>query len=271
MSLGSKRRRQPAVGRTARTIAVAVAMAVLATTCADDGPVVTARGLEYVDGHLLDVYAPADDDRVPVVVVLHGAGVERRHYEAFAERLAEAGAVVFNVDWDVLPRNFEDASEQIACAVRFARMRASEFGGDPDRIVLLGHSSAAPWATRAALVGDEYGGACASGETAVPDALALLAPSSVPGGWPWEHSLLPLRPDLDVVVVHGADDSVVGASVGRRTAALLREAGHQVRLDLVPGGHFDLVLVSRGVSGDTALMGGAADRAIAAVLDVFGE
>lgn len=258
------------MGRTARTIAVAVATAVLATSCGDDGPV-TGRGLEYVDSHLLDVYAPADDGRVPVVVVLHGAGVERRHYEAFAERFAEAGAVVFNVDWDVLPDNFEDASEQIACAVGFARTRASEFGGDPDRIVLLAHSSAAPWATRAALLGDEYGGACASDETALPDALALLAPSSVPGGWPWEHSLLSLRPDLEVVVVHGVDDSVVGASVGRRTAALLREAGHQVRLDLVPGGHFDLVLVPRGVVGDTALMVDASERTITAVLDVFDE
>lgn len=252
-------------------LVVAVASALLVASCADGGSVVTTRGLEYVDSHVLDVHAPADADRVPVVVVLHGAGVGRRHYEAFAERFAEAGAVVLNVDWDVLPTNFEDASEQIACAVRFARVRAADYGGDPDRIVLLGHSSAAPWATRAALVGDEYEGACASDEMALPDALALFAPSSVPGGWPWEHSLLPLRPDLAVAVVHGADDSVVSTSFGRRTASLLSEAGHPVRFDIVPGGHFDLVLIPEAVSGETAPIVEASDRAIDAVLGVIGE
>jgi acetyl esterase/lipase len=240
-------------------------------SCGSDTSVVSTRDVEYVEAHLLDVYAPADADRLPVVVLLHGAGVDRRDYEPFAERLAEAGALALNVDWDVPPTSVEGASEQIACAVRFSRTRAAEFGGDPNRVVLVGHSSAAPWATRAALVGDEYEGACASEEHVLPDALALLAPSSVPGGWPWEHSLLALRPELDVAVVHGIDDTVASTSVGRRTAEQLSDAGHEVSLEIVPGGHFDLVMIPALTGGAAEPDVEAADRAIEAILELAGE
>jgi acetyl esterase/lipase len=239
--------------------------------CGSETSVVSTRDLEYVDGHVLDVHAPPDADTLPVVVLLHGAGVTRHHYEPFAERLAAAGAVAVNVDWDVLPDTAGAASEQIACAVRFARSRGAEFGGDPERVVLVGHSSAAPWATRVALVGDEYDGECSAGDAALADALALLAPSSVPGGWPWEHSLLRERPDLDVVVVHGDDDAVARPSFGRRTAASLSDAGHVTRLEIVPGGHFELVMIPPGATGDTEPGTDAADRTIAAILALVDE
>jgi acetyl esterase/lipase len=247
-------------------VGAAVLAAALPVACGGDESIVSIRDLLYVDTHVLDVHAPIGGDGLPVVVVLHGAGLQRDDYEPFAVRLAESGAVVFNVEWDVLPRGSEAALEQIACAVRVARALAPDHGGDTARLVLVGHSSASPWATRSALVGEEYHGACAAEETALPDALALLAPSSVPGGWPWEHSLLGRRPELDVTVVHGIDDDLARTSFGRRTAQLLSDAGHDVTFEIVPGGHFDLVMIPAGASGEIAPDVDAADRTIEAIL-----
>ena len=263
-------RRVPLGSPHALVGAAVLVVAMFLAACTGETSVVSTRDLEYVDGHELDIHAPTGVDGLPVVVILHGAGLERRRYEPFARRIAETGAVALNVDWDVLPRNFEEASEQIACAVRFARVRAPGVGGDPERIVLVGHSSAAPWATRAAIVGDEYDGVCAGGDS-VADALAILAPSSVPGGWPWEHSLLRQRPGLDVVVVHGADDDVADPLFGRRTAEALSAAGHDARVEIVPGGHFDLVMIPVGLPDGTEPDEAAADRAIEAILELVGD
>jgi acetyl esterase/lipase len=112
----------------------------------------------------LDVYAPRDPGPWPVVVFAHGASGNRRGYVELSEALAEEGAVVYMIDWPAMPddmavrndgRGMREIFETVACAVRFARATAPEYGGDPDRVTLGGHSYGGMVAMWAALVGED--------------------------------------------------------------------------------------------------------------------
>lgn len=204
------------------------------------------RDVEYIDGQNLDIHFP---DRAvsspPVVVLLHGAGLDRHDYEAFAEGLADAGAVVFNADWAVLPPTKQVALEQVACVVRYARAEGDARAADTNRIVLVGHSTAAVYAGEVATRGDEYTGACPSDGSALPAALALISPAQVTGGAPWDLQTLGGNSQLRIGIVHGVGDLVARPSLSERIARDLDGNGYDVDLHLIEGGHYDVVMIRR--------------------------
>jgi acetyl esterase/lipase len=101
--------------------------------------------------------------------------------EPIARLLAVDGAVVFNADYRGsarVERGYPMSYEDAACAVRFAREQAPRYGGDPSRLVLVGHSFGTYVGSIVALDGDEYEGEClASGGSAEPDAFVGLSGS----------------------------------------------------------------------------------------------
>jgi streptogramin lyase len=130
---------------------------------------------------LLDVYAPQASvaHGRGVVVLFHGAGSACadgcRHYlTSLAAVIAGKGAVVFNTD--------AETPEDAVCAVRFARANAAAFGGDPQLVIVVGHSHGADIATAIAQAGETLHGACAPGGSGsgVPDALVWLDGNVVP-------------------------------------------------------------------------------------------
>jgi acetyl esterase/lipase len=104
---------------------------------------------------LLDVYAPTTPGPWPVVVMFHGdpGGVSKGSYAAQARHVAQQGFVVFVPDWGALvggssvsvptPAQFQAYSLEGACAVAFARKHATDYGGDPNSLILFGHSAGA--------------------------------------------------------------------------------------------------------------------------------
>jgi hypothetical protein len=63
-------------------------------------------------------------------------------------------------------------------------------------------------------------------------------------------------------VAYGLDDQVVGSHLHTRTADLLEDAGYDVKVESVAGGHYDLVLVDLSTrTGDPAEDGPAAQVA----------
>lgn len=223
---------------------VAVMVTAVVAGCASGFDTDLLPGVEYAPGQQLDVHSPVGPGSWPVLVLIHGAGLERGSYGAFADLLAESGAVVFNADWSVLANHVEDSLGDVACAVRYAREHAPQFGGDPDRTVLIGHSTGAVYAGEVATNGDVYTGECLTEMSALTQGVALLSPAQVPGGGPWSHRSLGSNPNLRVVVVHGEQDEVARPSLSVRTTALLEEAGYEVSLTLLDSDHFELVLVS---------------------------
>ena len=97
----------------------------------------------------LDLYAPRNPTlaKLPVIVFFYGGSWNSGAKEgyAFAGRgLAAKGFVVAIPDYRLLPEGrFPTFLEDSAAAVRWVRANAASFGGDPDRIVLVGHSAGA--------------------------------------------------------------------------------------------------------------------------------
>ncbi len=70
------------------------------------------------------------------------------------------------------PMTFEDA----ACAVRFARQHAAQFGGDSDTVTVVGYSAGAHIGAVTALAGDSFEGDCSvDSGSALPDGFVGVA------------------------------------------------------------------------------------------------
>jgi acetyl esterase/lipase len=98
----------------------------------------------------LDVYAPkraAPGAKLPVIVFFYGGSWSTGTREGYAfagQALASKGFVVVIPDYRLVPEvRFPAFLEDGAAAVRWVRANAARFGGDPDRIVLAGHSAGA--------------------------------------------------------------------------------------------------------------------------------
>ena len=110
-----------------------------------------SREIAYAPGSrkALDVYAPAviGEKRASIVLFLYGGGWEdgdKSTYLFVGAALAARGFVTIIPNYRVYPEvRFPAFVEDAALAMRWARDHASEFGGDPDRMVLMGHSAGA--------------------------------------------------------------------------------------------------------------------------------
>lgn len=122
----------------------------------DGGARLVARDAVFAPGERgrLDIYAPAGataSDRLPVIVFLYGGSWNSgsKHGYGFVGRaLAARGFLTVIPDYRLLPEaRYPAFLEDGAAAVRWVRANAAWFGGDPDRIVLAGHSAGAYNAT----------------------------------------------------------------------------------------------------------------------------
>lgn len=122
--------------------------------------------------HLLDLYtfnaAEAGESR-PVLVYVHGGGFiggskQGGYYPQSATAwAARNGMVGVNIDYRLAPDNpFPAASADLAAALAWVRANIAEHGGDPDRIVLWGHSAGAnvvsDYVATTSIHGEEFAG-----------------------------------------------------------------------------------------------------------------
>jgi acetyl esterase len=120
-------------------------------------PVVRDLLVPGADGRLpARLYDAAPDTASPLVVYLHGGGFVfggLRATDGPSRRLALAGAcAVVAVDYRLAPETpFPGPLDDVVAAVRWIAEHASELGGDPDRIVLMGDSAGGNLAAAAAI------------------------------------------------------------------------------------------------------------------------
>lgn len=111
------------------------------------------RGLR----HTLDVYRPVGARDAPIIVFFYGGSWQRGAKESYrfvAAALARRGVVAVTPDYRIFPEvRFPAFLEDGANAVAWVRENAGYFGGDPDRIVLMGHSAGAHIAAMLAIDG----------------------------------------------------------------------------------------------------------------------
>jgi acetyl esterase/lipase len=236
---------------------------------------------ERVQAWTLDVYAPNDPAAVPAVVILTGASGSKSNplYQTLAREIADLGAVVFIPDF---PRGdarvmfaqdnatpLREATESAACAIRFARTHAADYGGSSEHVTVIGASAGGAMGLWAALIGDELEAAwdaiattrgsplrqldCVASEGSQrPDAFigfggaydimelvrdqdpklaAVLTPATYIGA----NTDVPLR------FINGTLDTVVPAALQARHEALsqtLANAGYDSTWSTIEAGHF---------------------------------
>lgn len=227
------------------------------------GGVVRSAGLAYGGDarQRLDVYrARGTPAAAPVVVFLYGgrwkAGA-RGDYVLLGSALARRGWVVVVPDYRVYPAaRFPAWVDDGARAVRWARDNAARFGGDPARLVVVGHSAGAHTAALLALDERHLRGAGLPGGAVrgfvslagpvdttwtAPDVQRLMGPRE---GWPATYPYTFIDgTEPPLLLLHGARDGVVGVGNSARLAGRIRARGGCARLRVYGGtGHVGLVL-----------------------------
>ncbi len=142
--------RSLSVAAMAMTVAACTPLGVFATFTPRDPAVLSAMDQAYGDKprQTLDVYAPRQISAArPIAVFFYGGGWEKGRkwdYGWVAQALAAKGFVVVLPDYRLYPDvRFPAFLRDSAKAVRWAVDHGPAYGGDPSRIVLLGHSAGA--------------------------------------------------------------------------------------------------------------------------------
>ncbi|WP_454674496.1 alpha/beta hydrolase [Achromobacter pestifer] len=94
---------------------------------------------------LLDIYAPPGVDKPPVVVFFYGGSWRngsRADYKFVGDALASRGIMAVIADYRLYPAvSYPDFVEDSARAVAWTLQHIAEYGGDPARVYVAGHSA----------------------------------------------------------------------------------------------------------------------------------
>ena len=247
----------------------------------DPGSRQAASGIAYGtdERQKLDVYVPEGDatDR-PVIVFFYGGSWNsgtRAGYDFVGRALASRGFVTMVPDYRLVPQvRYPAFVEDGAAAVRWAQAHAADYGGDPERMVLVGHSAGAYIAAMLAVderwLGQDRG--------AVKGLVGLAGPYDfVPfdvaasqeafGQWPNATETQPVTwagaGDPPALLLTGADDETVQPRNSRALQAKLTANGVNARVKEYPDiGHMNILLaLSRPLRGKAAVLDDIVDFA----------
>lgn len=207
-----------------------------------------------------NVYQPLGvTGAVPVIVFWYGGAWtegNKDEYRFVGAALASLGYVAVLPEYRVYPQvKFPTFLDDGAAAVAWVQSHAGQFGGDPHRIVLMGHSAGAHMAAMLATDHHYLQGAVVDIRNIVgliglsgPYELApntatlhaIFASPYTPQDWQvLPHVAADAPPTL---LIHGASDPLVWVSNSRHLADALRQMNVPVQLDIYPHrGHGDTV------------------------------
>jgi acetyl esterase/lipase len=211
----------------------------------------------------LDVYAPkragAAAARNPIVVFFYGGSWtmgKKSEYAFVGAALAARGFVTVIPDYRLYPQvRFPEFMVDAARAVAWVQQHAGELGGDPKRIVLMGHSAGAHMAVMLGL-NDSYLVKAGGRPHAIVGLVGLSGPyaldpntdtlrtifSSPYTPADWQPVRFVSKRAAPTLLLHGLDDKLVYPSHTERLRDALAAAGVPVETHLYPGrGHADTV------------------------------
>ncbi|MFC7536447.1 alpha/beta hydrolase [Sphingomonas sp. GCM10030256] len=214
--------------------------------------------------HRLDIWGPRahlDGETLPVVIFFYGGGWHsgsRSEYGFAGAAFARQGFIGVVPDYRLAPSvRYPGFLWDAAMAVRWVRRNIGQFGGDPNRIVLSGHSAGAYIGAMLALDTRWLDGVGLPRDT-VKAAVLLSGPYDFApfrerrgrqafGHWPDPVETQPItyvrRDAPPILLIHGSSDRIVYAKNSRRLAERLRELGAPVELLVYKGAnHADPVI-----------------------------
>jgi len=107
------------------------------------------RDIPYADSadQKLDIYTPAGATNLPVVFWIHGGGWEtgdRASVQLKPKAFVEKGFVFVSTGYRLLPDvEMIDIFRDIAKSVHWVHDHIAQYGGDPNRLLVMGHSAGA--------------------------------------------------------------------------------------------------------------------------------
>jgi arylformamidase len=109
------------------------------------------RDLAYADPksdkQTLDVYCSEMGKALPVVVWIHGGGWQagdKKDVDRKPQAFVDKGYVFVSVNYRLLPSvDMETIIRDVAKSVRWVHDHVGEYGGDPKRLLIMGHSAGA--------------------------------------------------------------------------------------------------------------------------------
>jgi acetyl esterase/lipase len=217
--------------------------------------------IAYAKGarHTLDVCRPKSATAAPVIVFFYGGGWRsgsKRTYRYVAKALARRGYVAVLPDYRIYPQaRYPDFLDDGAQAVRWVKDNVKRFGGDPQKIFLMGHSAGAhiaamlaidaTWLQKVGLTpGRDIAGLIGiSGPydflPLKDETLKIIFGGNRPETQPIFHVTTGAPPAL---LLTGDKDDVVGAGNSMRLAEKLRAAGNDATAVIYPRiGHYLVV------------------------------
>ena len=222
-----------------------------------------ARAIPYGDDprQRLDLHAPtaAGERPWPVLVFFYGGGWDsgaRGQYEWAAQALAARGFLVAAPDYRVVPGvQFPAFIEDAAAATARVAELAGQYGGDPGRLGVIGHSAGAHLAMMIAL--DRRYMAAAGRPDLIKAAAGLAGPYDfLPFDVPASINAFGRAPDPTLTqpvtfaradapplwLGHGTEDVVVHAEDSTILCERMKAVGGRCEVKLYPGlNHADLI------------------------------
>lgn len=132
-----------------------LALALLQPAVETDAPARVWRDVPYLPADAvvdarrqsLDIHAPRGAQAAPVLIYVHGGGWtggDKANVHAKASFFNARGFVLVSVNYRLLPAGAHPNNvRDVAAAVAWARRSIDQYGGDPNRLLLMGHSAGA--------------------------------------------------------------------------------------------------------------------------------
>ncbi len=123
----------------------------LTCSCLEAADPVVLRDVHYASAEdrlrSLDVYSPVEGKGHPVVVWIHGGGWKKGDKGGLLEKakgFVERGHVFVSINYRMLPDvSLGEMMGDVAQSIRWIRDHVSEHRGDPDALIVMGHSAGA--------------------------------------------------------------------------------------------------------------------------------
>lgn len=226
---------------------------------------------------VLDIF-PAARPGAPILIWFHGGywrALSKDHYSFIVPPLADAGATVVLVNYDLCPQlTLAELLAETRAALRWVRSHAAEMQGDPGRLILAGNSAGAhicamalqyDWSDENWPVNSLRAAALITGIYDLGPIPRLpvqqevhLAQDDIANLSPM---FLPVHAQARCLVAVGADEPALWIEQSQRYHAKLTAAGTSADLMVIPGRHH--FSITRDLADANALL----TRALIDLLD----
>lgn len=243
----------------------------LDTVLASEDGFIATRDVPYGADtrHRLDIYQPSSGAKTgrPAVLFFYGGSWrsgDRTHYRFVGQALAQRGIVTVIPDYRLYPDvRFPAFVEDAAAALAWLHANADDYGIDPAKVTVVGHSAGAHTAAMLA-IDDRFVRTAGLRREHIAGVVGLAGPY---GFDPLAYrSTRPIFAEVDDVntarpvalvtsgvtngsalppftLLHGADDTTVMLRNSEQLADALRATGTNVRLKVYDGvGHYRILL-----------------------------